>query len=103
MNRLRHQLFSGTAFAGDQHRRIGHGDAADELQDAQHPRIAADEIAKVIAGVEILAARDAFFARRPRRRQAQRGLDRLQHLLVGPRLRHEIVGACFHPFDGKRD
>ena len=60
MDRLGDELLAGAALAGDEHRRVGRRDAADQLQDAQHARIAADEVAEVVARVELVAGQRAL-------------------------------------------
>ena len=39
----RHQLLAGAGLAGDEHRRVGGGGAADQLPDGQHRRRGADQ------------------------------------------------------------
>ena len=55
MDRLGDQFLAGAALAGDQHRRVGRRDAADQLEDAQQPRVAADQIAEVVARIQLVA------------------------------------------------
>ena len=98
------ELLAGAALAGDQHRGVGRRDAADQLQDAQHARIAADQVAEVVARVELVAGRARARRRCARvRGQAERGLHRLQHLLVGPRLGDEVGGAGLHALHRQRN
>ncbi len=67
MDRFRHELLAGAALAGDQHRRIGRGDAPHQLQDAQQPRVFAHQVAEVVFTVQLLARRHALVALRARR------------------------------------
>ena len=72
-------------------------------QDAQHARIAPDQIAEVVARVELVARQRRFGGLRPRPHQAERRLHGLHHLLVGPRLGDEVRRAGLHPFDRQPD
>ena len=103
VDRLGDQLLAGAALAGDEHRGVGRRDAADQLQDAQHARVAADQVAEVVARVELVAGQRPVVRLRPARNQPERRLHRLQHLLVRPRLGDEVRGPRLHPFDRQRN
>ena len=103
MDRFRHQLLAGAALAGDQHRRIGRGDAPHQLQDAQQPRIFAHQVAEVVLAVQLLARRHALVGLRARRGEAERGLHGLEDLLVGPGLGDEVGRAGLHAFHRELD
>ena len=97
------QLLAGAALAGDQDRGVGRRDAADQLEDAQHARIAPDQIAEVVARVELVARQRRLGGLCPRPHQAERRLHGLHHLLVGPRLGDEVGRAGLHAFDRQPD
>ena len=93
MDRFGDELLAGAALAGDQHRRVGRGDASHQLQDAQQPRVLADQVAEVVPPIQLLARRHALVRLRARRGEAERGLHGVEHLLVGPGLGDEVGGA----------
>ena len=98
------ELLAGAALAGDEHRRVGHGHAADELEDPEQSRVAADHLAEVVARIQLLAGeRRAFAGAVARRGEAERGRHALEELLVGPRLGDEVGRAGLHALHGERD
>ena len=53
MNGPRDQRFAGAAFAGDQHRGLGVGDAVDHVEDLEHAMIVADHVLHAEAQIEL--------------------------------------------------
>ncbi len=102
MNGVGDQFLAGAALAGDEDRRIGWRHPANEGEDSQEPGIAADKIPEVELGVEGLPRR-RLVSGLSRCGQAQRGSDRLQHLLIGPGLRDEVRRPRLHAFDREPD
>ncbi len=104
---IRHQLLPGAAVASYEHRRVGSRDAPHQVQDAQELGVLADQVAEVVARVELLACESGCRcpARRELRRlgQAKRRADGVKKLLVRPRLGDEVGCAGLHPFDRQRD
>ena len=103
VDRLGDQLLAGAALTGNQDGGVGRCDPADEFEDAEHPRVASDQVAEIVARVEVVAGEHAIPLIRTRLDQPQRSLHGVQQLLVGPGLGDEVGRPGLHPFDRERD
>ena len=90
VQRARDELLAGAALAGDQHGRVGLGDAVDQVADLPHRRARADDLARQRAAVDLLAQPLDLGAQRA---VLHRALERERELLDLERLGDEVVGA----------
>jgi hypothetical protein len=73
VERLRDQLFSGSALSEDQHGGVRVRDSAGQLQDTEQLGIASHEGAEVVARIELLASRGPRAARGRNVSETERG------------------------------
>ena len=88
--------FAGAAFAGDQHGGPRVGDAADHLEDFEHPRVAADDVVHAVSAIELGAEVVVFLANAALRNGP---LDRHQQFVVDQRLGDVIERTGANRFD----
>ena len=102
VHRLGDQLLAGAALAGDQHRCVGGRDAADELEDAEQLRVAAEDLSEVEALVELSPCHLGRLGG-PGLADAEGRLDGADDVRVRPWLGDEVGRSPLHPFDSQRD
>ena len=94
------QLLAGAGLALDQDGALGPGDVADQLEDAVHLRVLADDVVEAVALLELLAEPQDLVLKRP---LLQRPVHHQLQVVRVDRLGQEVVGPQPHRLDDAVD
>jgi hypothetical protein len=98
VQRPRDEFLARAALAGDEDRRLGVGDARDELAHLQHRLARAEDVFEALRSLDRLSQAFDLFAQRA---VIEGALDRQGELVHVERLRHEVVRAGTNGGDGR--